>query len=73
MVMRLDFNLSDPARNLRDLKALIQNTCWYYFRTKVHFQLHQEVLLNSTAFSFEVRKRNNVAVSVGIITSNLIK
>lgn len=72
MVMRLDFNVSDPARNLRDLKAIIQNTCWYYLRTIVHFQLHQEVLLNSTAFSFGVRKRNNVSISVGI-TSNLIK
>ena len=71
MVMRLDFNVPDPARNLRDLKAIIQNTCWHYLRTIVHFQLHQEVILNSTAFSFEVRKRNNVAVSVGI--SNLIK
>lgn len=53
MVMRLDFNVPDPARNLRDLKAIIQNTCWHYLRTIVHFQLHQEVILNSTAFSFE--------------------
>ena len=72
MVMRLDLNVSDPARKLRDLKALIQTSCWLYLRTVVHFQLHQEVFLNSTAFSFQVRTRNNVSISVGI-TSNLIK
>ena len=72
MVMRLDLNVTDPARNLPDLKALIQTSCWVYLRTVVHFQLHQEVLLNSTAFSFQVRKRNHVATSVGI-TSNLIE
>ena len=72
MVMRLDLNVTDPARNLHDLKALIQNSCWSYLRTVVHFQLHQEVLLNSTAFSFQVRKRNDVAISVGT-TSNLIE
>ena len=56
MVMRLDLNMTNPARNLRDLKAMIQNSCWLYLRTVVHFQLHDEVLLNSTAFSFQVRE-----------------
>ena len=72
VVMRLDLNVTDPARNLRDLKALIQNACWSYLRGVVHFELHQEVLLNSTAFRFQVRKRNDVAISVGI-TSDLIE
>ena len=61
MVMRLDLNVTNPARKLYELKALIQNSCWLYLRTVVHFQLHKEVLLNSTAFSFQVSKRNNVA------------
>ena len=72
MVMRLDVNVTNPAKNLRDLTALIHNSCWQYLRTVVHFQLHNEVLLNSTAFSFQVSKRNNVAVSNGII-SNVIE
>jgi len=53
MVMQLDLNVTNPARTLYDLKALIQNSCWFYLRTVVHFQLHNEVLLNSTAFSFQ--------------------
>jgi len=53
MVMRLDVNVTNPARNLHNLKAMIQNSCWLYLRTVVHFQLHNEVLLNSTAFSFQ--------------------
>ena len=54
MVMRLDVNVINPAKNLHDLKDLIQNSCWSYLRTIVHFQLHKEVLLNSTAFNFQV-------------------
>lgn len=55
MVMRLDLDVSNTARNLHNLKAMIQNSCWLYLRTVVHFQLHNEVLLNRTAFSFQVR------------------
>jgi len=72
MVMRLDVNVTNPARNLHNLKAMIQNSCWLYLRTVVHFQLHNEVLLNSTAFSFQVSKRDDVAISIEI-TSNLIE
>ena len=54
MVMRLDLNVTDPSSKLYDLKVLIQNSCWYYLRTVEHFQLHKEVLLNKTAFNFQV-------------------
>ena len=55
MVMRLDLNVTNPSRNLYELITLIQNSCWLYLRTVVHFQLHGQLLLNSTAFSFQVR------------------
>lgn len=55
MLMRLDLNVTDSARNLHELKALIQTSCWLYLRTVVHFQLHQQLRLNSTAFRFQVR------------------
>ena len=58
MVMQLDLNVTNPARTLYDLKALIQNSCWSYLRTVVHFQLPNEVLLNSTAFSFQVSEKH---------------
>lgn len=58
MVMQLDLNVTNPARTLYDLKALIQNSCWLYLRSIVHFQLHNEALLNSTAFSFQVSEKH---------------
>ncbi len=56
MVMRLDMNVTDPSRNLHDLKVLILNTVWMYMRTVLHFQLHRnpDVVLNETAFNFQV-------------------
>ena len=59
MVMRLDLNVTDPSRNLYDLKVSIKNSCWLYLRSVAHFQLHQDpdVLLNSTAFNFKVGKK----------------
>ena len=55
MVMRLDLNVTNSSMNLDDLTALIQKSCWSYLRTVVHYQLHQQLLLNSTTFSFQVR------------------
>ncbi|XP_078374061.1 uncharacterized protein LOC144657585 [Oculina patagonica] len=56
MVMRLDLNVTDPSRNLHDLKKVLGNTVWGYLRTVVHFQIPKpkpKVLLNETAFVFK--------------------
>jgi len=55
MVIRLDLDVTNSSKNLNDLIALIQNSSWLYLRTVVHFQLQNEVLLNRTAFRFQVR------------------
>lgn len=54
MVMQLDMNVSDPAKNLHSLKLMIKNSCWLYLRNIRHFQLYPTVLLNRTTFHFEV-------------------
>ena len=46
--------VTDASKSLYNLKLLIKNSCWVYLRSVKHFQLYSTVLLNRTAFSFEV-------------------
>lgn len=70
MVMRLDLNVTDSARNLHELKALIQASCWLYLRTVVHFQLHQQLRLNSTAFRFQEIPKSQVVGYLKLLRLN---
>ena len=47
-------NVTDASKSLYDVKLLIKNSCWFYLRGVKHFELYSTVLLNRTAFSFEV-------------------
>ena len=47
-------NVTDASKSLYDVKLLILNSCWVYLRSVKRFQLYSTVLLNRTAFSFEV-------------------
>ena len=53
-LIQLDMNVTDPSRNLYNLKLMMKNSCWLYLRSVKHFQLYPSVLLNQTAFFFEV-------------------
>lgn len=53
IVIRLDFNVSDPSKNLHGLKEMIKNVFWDYLRSVNHFQLCPNVLLNRTSLQFE--------------------
>ena len=55
-VIRLDFEMENSWDGWQDLKELIINSVWSYLRMYVHFQLHHNILLNETSFSFMVRK-----------------
>ena len=52
--MRLDFDVENPSKYLYDLKGMIRNYCWDYLRSVVHFELHENIFLDDTAFQFQV-------------------